>query len=211
MCSSKKNRRSKYAQNKIEYIVFGNPTGAKKLLLEKGYQAYPSVKDNAAALKQLVQKEGKTVIKDLIQIHPDKAAILAITKDKEDSFCGACSNYTYNPENNYCGSCGHSNYVTEDIDIGDFLDQMVDMSTSEVEKYYKDILSKSNKNPEDLTLADEVQLVFNELRVRKNKDLQEEMQEKEGTSKLFISENRMVVLGLTLVAGILIGSQLRQG
>ena len=205
-----KNRRSKYAQNKIDYIVFGNPTGAKKLLLEKGYKPFSNIQYTAQAIKQLVKKEGRKAVKELIKIHPDKALILKINKELEDSFCGACSNYTYVPETNSCSDCGHSNFVTGDMDIGDFLDQLVTMNTSEIEAYYKEVLSKSNKAPEDRNLADEVQIVWNELRQRKTNDLKEtESNEKSALNTTLFSERGVVILGLTLVAGILIGSKIK--
>lgn len=205
-----KHKRSRYAQNKIDYIVFGNPSGAKKLLFEKGYQPLANIQHTAQAIKQLVKKEGRQLIKELIQIHPDKALILKTTGALEDSFCGACSNYTYVPETNSCSSCGHSNFNTSAIDVGDILDQLVNMNTSEMETYYKEILGKSNKDPKDLNLADEVQIVWNELRQRKTKDLQEkDSNEKKEVTTLLFSERGVIILGLTLVAGILIGSKIK--
>ena len=210
MRGSKKNKRSKYAQNKIDYIVFGNPSGAKKLLYKKGYKPFSNIQLTAKAIKQLVRKEGRTVIKELAQIHPDKPLIIAANKEQEDSFCGACNNHTYVPDSNSCTSCGHSNFVTKDIDVGNFLDQLLDMNTSEIEGHYKDILSKSNKNPKDISLAEEVQIVWNELRQRRTNKVEEKnSNEKADLCTCLFSEKGVVILGLTLVAGILIGSKIK--
>ena len=205
MTHSKKNRRSRHALNKIDYIVYGNPSGAKQLLLTKGFKTYPNVRHNAAAIKQWVKEKGRNAIKDLLYIHPDKQVLLKLHREKEDSFCGACSNYTYHSGSNHCSSCGYSNFSEEDKNT--LLDELRDMSTLELKTYYKSLLKKSNQQPEDVSLAEEVQVVFNELKDQLAEGGKEDESKQTRTS--FITHNEALVLGLTLITGVLIGSQLK--
>ena len=156
-------------------------------------------------VKLLVKKKGRKVIKDLIQIHPDKKAILKFAKPNEDNFCGACGNASYIPEDNYCGGCGHVNF-TGSTDIGKFLDRLVEMNTEELEKYYQDIFKKANDNPQDTQLADEVQLVWNELRQRMNLPEKEEEKSEENSFCKHLVKSELAIAGVILVTGILIGS-----
>lgn len=206
-----KQNRSRFAQNRIEYIVYGNPKEATELVHNYGYESPKDVHELVQAIKELVRRKGRKVIKDLIKIHPDKKAIVKLSRQREDNFCGACSSYSYNSEDNFCGACGHSNY-TGDTDLGDFINQLVDMNTSELENYYQDIMSKSNADPDDMNLADEVQIVWNELRKRKVDSKDEEEKKKEESSLIpsaFVSQQGIVVLGLTLLAGVLVGASIK--
>ena len=202
--------RSRFAQNRIDYIVYGNPKEAKELVHRYGYESPKDIHELVAAIKELVRRKGRKVIKDLIGIHPDKKAIAKIGRKREDNYCGACNSNAYNSEDNFCGACGHSNY-TGDTDLGDFIDQLVKMNTSELENYYQDIMSKSNADPEDMNLADEVQIVWNELRKRKTTDNQEEEKKEERSliPPAFVNQQGMVVLGLTLLAGVLVGASIK--
>lgn len=197
-------RQSRFTPNKIDYIVFGNPKEAKQLVHNYGYEPPRDIEGLSETVKLLVKKKGKKVVKDLLGIHPDKNIILRLNQSKEDSFCGACGSSSYIPEDNYCGSCGHSNY-TGKVDIGDFLDQLVEMNTAELENYYQEVLSKSNKSPKDMKLADEVQIVWNELRQRMNAPEKEEKKE-EGSFYKHVIKSELAIAGVILVAGILIGT-----
>lgn len=207
-----KSHRSRFAQNRIEYIVYGNPEKAKQLVENYGFESPRDVHGLVGAVKELVRRKGRKVIKDLIKIHPDKRAIIKMSRQREDNYCGACNSHSYNPEDNFCGSCGHSNY-TGDTDVGDFINKLVKMNTSELEKYYQDTMSKSNADPDNMDLADEVQIVWNELRQRKTDKKEEEKEKKEEKSPLippaFVSQQGMVVLGLTLLAGVLVGASIK--
>lgn len=204
MRSRNNKRQSRFTPNKIDYIVFGNPKEAKQLVHNYGYEPPRDVEGLSETVKLLVKKRGKKVVKDLLGIHPDKNIILRLNQSKEDSFCGACGSSSYIPEDNYCGLCGHSNY-TGKVDIGDFLDQLVEMNTSELENYYQEVLSKSNKSPKDIKLADEVQIVWNELRQRMNAPEKEEKKE-EGSFYKHVIKSELAIAGVILVAGILIGT-----
>jgi hypothetical protein len=200
-----KNKRSKFAQNRIDYIVYANPKEVSKLVYDYGYEPPKNPHDLVKAAKILVKKNGRKAIKDLIKIHPDRKAIFKIQRGKEDNFCGACSSYSYQPEDNFCGVCGHSHYDGGGDRKG-FLDQLMDLGSEELEAYYESIVRKSNDNPEDSNLAEEVQMVWNELRQRKSED--KNQPEKE-VKKHHTSNDGLIILGLVFVAGILIGSSLK--
>ena len=191
--------RSKFAQNKIDYIVYGNPAGARKVLYDQGYHPPKNLHDLVKATKQLIKVEGKSIVPLLLNIHPEKELILGLSKPKEDSFCGACGSSSYNPEFNFCGACGNSSFSGEG-----YIEDLTGLTTTELEKYYEQVLALANKKPEDLSLMEEVQLVWNELRQRK---LLAETKEKD-SDRFTVSKDGLVILGLTLAAGVLIGSSI---
>lgn len=199
-----RNRQQRLKPNKIDYIVHGNPKKAKKLVYDYGYETPHNIDELSETVKLLVKKKGRKVVKDLLFIHPDKNILLKLNQPKEDSFCGACGNASYLPEDNYCGSCGHSNY-TGKTNLRDFLDQLIEMNSSELETYYQEVLSKANKNPKDTNLADEVQIVWNELRQRMNPEKEEE-KEQENFFRKHVIKSEIAIAGVILVAGILIGT-----
>ena len=107
----KRSKRSRFAQERIPYIVYGNPSGVRKLIHSYGFEVPENIHDLVDAARELISLERRDAVLDLIQLHPDKGAILKATE--QDSFCGACSSYSYNSEDNYCTGCGHMNYDDE--------------------------------------------------------------------------------------------------
>jgi len=206
--------RSRYAQNRIAYIVYGNPDGARKFLFDQGYHPPKNIHDLVHATKELVKTKGKTIVPLLLNVHPEKELILKLNQpqnnQREDSFCGACGSSSFNPESNFCGACGSSNFSGDSsLDVGDYIDQLVDMTTSQLEKHYQEVLAASNKKPEDLSLMEEVQLVWNELRQRKlNAEIPKQEVAKD-KDRFTVSKDGVVILGLTLAAGVLIGSSIK--
>ena len=145
------------AQNRIDYIVFHNTDAANNLLFDYGFEKIESQQHLSQAVKELVKNKGRKVIKDLLAIHPDKAAILQVNT-VIDSKCAACGkNAVVHTERsrstkaeNYCKSCGHSNYAGSG-DEDSFLSQF--SSYDDKENYYKGIVKRSNDAPEDKNLA----------------------------------------------------------
>lgn len=197
------------AQNKIDYIVYHNPDQVAKLLYDQGFEPPKNPKNLAAAIRELSRKKGRKFLKELIKLHPDKQVILSLDKQTEDSHCGACNNNTYDKKGNYCKSCGHSNY----IGLGDedsFLGQFESYTTPDLEKYYQDILRKSNQNPEDKNLAKEVQMIWNQIRQRKNTtrtDKEHALTEK--NIRIGIGRDELILLGIVFFAGALVGHGLK--
>ncbi|HEY9084033.1 MAG TPA: hypothetical protein VIN73_11915 [Vicingaceae bacterium] len=216
MQNKNKKRRSGFAQNKIAYIVYSKQKEARELVNNYGYEAPKDVHSLVETVKLLVKKKGRKAIKDLVQFHPDKKVILKYAQPEAANFCEACGNSTYLPEDNYCGGCGHVNF-TGSTDVGKFLNNLKKMETAALEKYYGEVLSKASKNPEDNRLADEVQLVWNELRQRMEStekvDSRENGQEEEKTEECsfckHIKKSELIIAGVILTTGILIGSAFR--
>ncbi|WP_010520464.1 hypothetical protein [Aquimarina agarivorans] len=195
------------AQNKIDYIVFHNPKKVSELLYNQGYEPPKDPIALSEAIKELSRKKGRTFIEDLVQLHPDKQTILSVNQSKAISNCGACKNDSYNTEGNYCKSCGHSNYMGSG-DEDSFLGQFEDYKDNELEKYYRDIVRKSNDAPENKNLAQEVQMIWNEIRKRKEKPSKPEQSPKEYQRKL-ISRDDLILIGVVFCAGALVGHGLK--
>lgn len=205
-----KMRRSRFAQKRIDYIVYGNPKAVRNLVEEFGYEAPRDIHDLVSTSRRLIRKKGRKAVKELVKLHPDRPAILKIEKIKEDSYCAACSSYSYNQEDNYCGGCGHSHYDGSD-DKGTFLEQLVDKSVKELEAYYEKLLQKSNKTPTDKNLAEEVQLAFQELTRRKKEVANDNQADDAIHDRIIIKyKDGMLILGLTLVAGIIVGTSFKK-
>jgi len=202
-----KNQRLRFAQNRIAYIVYSNPGGATQLMHDYGYESPESPHHLVEAIKALIIKNGRKVVKDLLQLHPDKSAILNTQNSNYANFCGACSNHSYNPEDNHCGSCGHSHYSGENR--GSFKNRLANMALADLETYYENIVHKANKSPNNNTLAEEVEIVFNELRVKKAEEKQQEENPTSNTesnpTNLFNANSGLVTLALVFVAGIIVG------
>ncbi len=168
------------AQNRIDYIVLQKPSEASKIVEKYGYEA-PKKKDELVkAIKLLVKKKGEAVIKDLINIHPEKKLILELSGHKSD-------------ESSYCGC--HSSYSGETKEL---LDHLSELSVHDLTQLYEDSKKKSKENPEDKTMMAEVETVWDELKRRKKQTEKQEKQKEESTQSLWMK------LGLAFFAGIII-------
>ncbi len=215
MRRSKGKKRKGLAQNSIDYIVFSNPDPVRKIIYDCGYEAPKNLRTLVRATKELIQKEGKSVITELLKIHPDKKAILSLNLKEKKKPCNSCSNDNYNEEDNFCGSCGHSNYNGSG-DEDSFLDQFSDASDKELKSYYDRIVKKSNANPEDQKLASEVQMVWNEVRQRKLSGKEKTPVKTEPTTTTprkssILEKDELVLLGLVFIAGYLVGTTTIKG
>jgi len=203
------------AQNRIDYIVFHNTDAANNLLFDYGFEKIESQQHLSQAVKELVKNKGRKVIKDLLAIHPDKAAILQVNT-VVDSKCAACGkNAVVHTERsrstkaeNYCKSCGHSNYAGSG-DEDSFLSQFSSYDDKALENYYKGIVKRSNDAPEDKNLAQEVQMVWNELRKRKESKPEPKTATQEDQKGIHISKDEMLLFGVVFIAGVLVGASIK--
>ncbi len=206
-----KNKKENVSPNSIEYIVYSNPDPVRKLIYDCGYEPPKKLHHLASATKELVQKKGKTIITELLEVHPDKKAIQALPMErKKKKACNACNNDSYNDVDNFCGSCGHSNYSGSG-DEDSFLDQFSDMSDKMLEKYYKRIVKKSNADPDDSKLANEVQMIWNELRQRRavpSEDPPKAPTEEHPKTK-GLQREEMILMGLSFLGGFVMCSVLK--
>ncbi|MHA7058467.1 hypothetical protein ACWGOQ_0014690 [Aquimarina sp. M1] len=195
------------AQNRIDYIVFHNTDAANNLLLNYGFEKIERQQHLSQAVKELVKNKGRKVIKDLLAIHPDKAAILQVNT-VADAKCPACSNNAFAKAENYCKSCGHSNYAGSG-DEDSFLSQFSSYDDKGLENYYKGIVKRSNDSPDDKNLAQEVQMVWNELRKRKESKPEPKTATQEDQNGIHISKDEMLLFGVVFIAGILVGASIK--
>lgn len=197
--------RPRHAQNPIAYIVYNNPKDTQRLIDTHGYQAPDNAHDLVSATKELVRKEGKSIIKSLMAIHPDRKAILSLEKGKEDQYCGACNSYSYDPEQKACKSCGHASYTGTPTQP--LLQELVELNVEALEKRYQEAVQQANEAPQNTSLSEQVRLIWNELRLRKKETLpgQESSQVQAHPGMWVHPKEALLILGLTLVAGTLIG------
>lgn len=169
------------AQNRIDYIVLQKPKESAQILEKYGYEAPREIQDLAGAVKQLVKRKGEPVIKDLLQIHPERDLILEVTghNSEESDFCGC-----------------QSSYYTEDTK--QLLDKLSDMSVDDLTRYYDDTKQKVKDNPSDKVAVSEVETVWDELKRRKkqNEKLEKTNQETD--------QSHWLKLGLAFLGGIVI-------
>ncbi len=192
------------APNSIDYIVLSNPQPIRKMLYAQGYEVPNSIKGLVSAIKALIKQKGQPIVTALLAHHPDKKALLSL-QHSGTTQCNACNHDGYNTEANLCRQCGHSNYNGSG-DEDAFLDQFTDASNQQVKAYYDRIVKKSNANPEDQALANEVQLVWNELRQRKLLNKQEETPD--AFTKYSSLKDELLMLTVVFIAGYLVGNKL---
>lgn len=192
-------------QNSIDYMVLHNADAVRSLILNEGFEPPTDLVELVLTTKELIRKNGQPIIEKLLALHPDKKAILAISTPKPKASCNACSNDNYNTEDNYCGGCGHSNYVGSG-DEDSFLEQFSDTPDKKLEQHYKTVVKKSNSNPDNKNLASEVQMIWNELRLRKERKTKADKTEHPISG---IASDRYVLAGLVFIAGVLVGSSFK--
>lgn len=167
-------------QNRIDYIVLQRPLEASKIVEKYGYQAPRKVNDLVKVIKLLVKRKGELVVKDLINIHPEKKIILEMSGHKSD-------------ESNFCGC--HSSYSGE---VKELLDHLSDLSVDDLTQLYEDTKKKSKEAPEDKALMAQVETVWDEFKRRKKQTEKLGKQSQESTHNLWLK------FGLCFLAGIVI-------
>ncbi|WP_046756629.1 hypothetical protein [Kordia jejudonensis] len=196
------------AQNRIDYIVYHNSEKVSDMLEDYGFEVPENPKHLAEAMRELVRKRGRKIIKELIAIHPDKEAILKLEPKDNLSVCESCQNDSYSNATNSCNSCGFSNYISHQTEYS-FTDEYEHLSAEELQKLYDKILKESNLNPSDRKKAETVQKLWNELRVRKA-IARKKKQPSTSTGKFKFGPTKVdfMIIGVTLLIGIVIGSGL---
>jgi ribosomal protein L37E len=195
------------AQNRIDYIVYHNIEKASDLLEDYGFEVPDNPKHLAEAIRELVRKRGRRVIKELIAIHPDKQAILQIEPKSNLSVCEACQNDSYDNATSSCNSCGFSNYVSHQTEYN-FTDEYENLSQKELQSLYDKILKESNLNPNDRKKAEKVQQVWNELRIRKAISKKQRQSDSSAQPLFAPTKKDVMIVGIVFLTGLLIGNGL---
>jgi hypothetical protein len=168
-------------QNRIAYIVLQRPDESARIVEKYGYEAPKKVCELVKAMKLLVKKKGEPVIKELLNIHPEKKLILEVSghKSNEDSYCGC-----------------HSAYSDETKAL---LDKLSELSVDDLTKLYDDVKKEAKEKPEDKDLMAQVETVWDELKRRKK---QTEKIEKKQDDSLWL---KATIGAVGVVVGIIIG------
>lgn len=172
--------------NRIDYIVYSNPTGARNIIDKYGYQAPSNKRELCAAMKQLVREQGKPVIKELLLIHPEKEIIL------EAAGCNS-------KELNYCG-CQHSSYLPELTSDGVLLLAST-LSDENLLKALDTARSKANKDPKNEELKELVEVLQKEYDNRQKKNDKNNDEQKDS---IFTDKNFLIGAVLGVVVGIIL-------
>lgn len=169
------------AQNRIDYIVLQRPSDASKIVEKYGYEVPMKVDELVKVVKLLVKKKGEPVIKELINIHPEKKLILEVSGHKSD-------------ESNFCGC--QSSYSGETKEL---LDKLSELSVDDLTKLYDDTKKDSKEKPEDKALLAQVDTIWDELKRRKKQ-----------TKKIQSAQedNQWLKIALAVLAGVIIGKAL---
>jgi|SRR4051812_42927075 len=170
----------KGAQNRIDYIVLQRPLEASKIIEKYGYEAPRKVDELVSVVKLLIKKKGEPIIKELINIHPEKKIILEMSGHKSD-------------ESNFCGC--HSSYTGE---VKELLDHLADLSVADLTQLYEDTKKKSKETPDDKTLMAQVETVWDEVKRRKKQTEKTDKQTQDITNNIWLK------MGLCFLAGIVI-------
>lgn len=168
-------------QNRIAYIVLQKPVESAGIVEKYGYEAPKKVCELVKAMKLLVKKKGEPVIKELINIHPEKKLILEVSghKSNEDSYCGC-----------------HSAYSDETKAL---LDKLSELSVDDLTKLYDDIKKEAKEKPEDKDIMAQVETVWDELKRRKKQTEKIEKKQENGV---------WLKVAVGVIVGIVIGKAL---
>jgi hypothetical protein len=177
----------KGAQNRIEYIVLQQPLEASKIVEKYGYEAPRKVEELVKVVKLLIKKKGEPMIKELINIHPEKKLILEMSGHTSD-------------ESNFCGC--HSSYTGE---VKDLLDHLADLSSKDLTELYDDIKKKSKEAPDDKTLIAQAEMIWDEMQRRKKQTEKQDKQIQEDKVKFYLQ------LGLCFLGGFVFAKLISNG
>ena len=195
------------AQNRIDYIVYHNTEKVGDLLEDYGFEVPENPQHLAEAIRELVRKRGRSVIKDLIAIHPDKRVILELESKATMSVCESCQNDSFNSISNSCSSCGFSNYISHQNEHS-YTDAYEHLDQKELQSLYDKTLKESNLSPGDRKKAETVQKLWNELRVRKAISKKEKESSDSTALKFGPTKTDLMIIGITFIVGIVIGNGL---
>lgn len=172
MCKGKPSR--------IDYIVYHKPGEAAKLLEQNGYQAPHKKAELCKSIRLLIRRKGEPVIKQLIQIHPDKNIILETGghNPDESGFCGCQSAYTG--------------------ELKEYLNALSKLSIDQLNKLYEQAKQAAKEKPADKTLMGEVDAIWDALKRKKERENEKDTQQQQSTEKFLLS------LALAFLAGLVI-------
>lgn len=162
--------------NRIDYIVQENPNGVATTLLSEGIQPASDVTKLIAQTKLWIQKGGKEAIVKLLQVHPEKNAIIAANTPEFQSYngcgCGGKSSFdgSCSCKSSFDGSpcsCGSKSSFSEDSLKQEVLKKIAAFGEEELLLHYKELKRLLEKFPEDQELRTEVEVTWEYLKSHK--------------------------------------------
>ena len=167
--------------NRINYIVQENPKGVADALLAAGIKPSSNREVLTKQTKAWIQKEGKAAVIKLLQVHPEKKAILSANQSGFDNYgsCGCKSSFDGSAcgckssfDGSTCPCNSKSSYSKED------LKELEAMNEKELRQHYKDLKNLLKQFPDDEELRKEVEMVWQFIRSN-NKQSKEKTVEKD--------------------------------
>lgn len=163
--------------NRIDYIVSENPIGVAEILLVEGIEPAIEMESLIDQTKLWIQENGKDAIVKLLQVHPEKDAILTANAEIFDSFsgCGCKSSF----DGSACGckssfdgsACGckssfdgaKNNPIQYSEERENIIAELERKDQAELELHYKQLKRLLKKFPDDEELRSEIELTWDYL------------------------------------------------
>jgi hypothetical protein len=173
--------------NRINYIVQENPNGVSTTLLLEGIQPSGDLTKLIAQTKLWIQKGGKDAIVKLLQVHPEKNAIISANTPEFQNYdgcgCGGKSSFDGSGGHNdsaqcKCKSsfdgtpcpCNSKSAFSEDSTKQITLKKLAAFGEKELLLHYKDLKRLLEKFPDDNELRTEVEVTWEYLKSHKELD-----------------------------------------
>lgn len=213
--------------NRIAYIVQENPNGVATTLLAEGIQPSGDVTKLIAQTKLWIQKGGKKAIVKLLQVHPEKNAIIAANSPEFQNYsgcgCGGKSSFdgSCSCKSSFDGtpcSCSSKSSFSEDSTKQNILKKLAAFGEKELLLHYKDLKRLLEKFPDDNELRTEVEVTWEYLKSNKELDEKPEINPTKSTiaqgknpngKAVFSVSSKDLVVGSFIFGVALIVSQIR--
>lgn len=168
--------------NRIEYIVRENPYAVAELLQKEGYSIPKDISTLIHLTKGWISKNGKTAIIQLLQVHPEREAILSANGHKEfDNFggcsckssfsagCGCKSSFdgSCGCKSSFDGSCGcgcKDSFTVDKNQRDEIIAKLKESTPSEILADYEELKQLTKKYPEDQDIKFELEVTWDYMR-----------------------------------------------
>lgn len=204
--------------NRINYIVSENPSGVADLLHDAGFNVPNNVPDLILATKEWIGLEGREAIIKLLQVHPEREAILSANGNSEyDNYGGCGCQSSFSDGGKGCG-CGCQSSYVPDPDTADLLDFLRESSQDQILDHYAILKKMVQKNPEDTELSRHLEITWDHIRPSSKPDGTSTNSTEESITRtgktnrkdiLFPVTKKDVILGTFLVGAAVLISQFK--
>lgn len=175
--------------NRIEYIVQENPNGVSTTLLSEGIQPSTDIRKLIDQTKLWIQKGGKEAVIKLLQVHPEKNAIISANANEFENYggCGCGGKSSFDGSGCGCKSsfngspcpCKSKSSFSEDSEKQKIIKELSVLSEQELLLHYKSLKRLLEKFPDDEKLRTEVEITWEHL--KSQKEIDEKLRAKSNT------------------------------